>query len=126
MNTLPELYNCIKSKRYTLTRLQRILTHILLNINKSDIFYCNKNGGPQYARVLAFNTKGREILRVLKNSSSIPIISNLKYYRPQNEAAHKMLDIDIRATNIYSLAFKNRIPAKAPLDYTMSPYYENI
>ena len=125
-NTLPELYNCIKSKRYTLTRLQRILTHVLLNIDKSDIFYCNKNGGPRYARILAFNTKGREILRALKNSSSIPIISNLKYYRPQNEAARKMLDIDIRATNIYSLAFKNKMPIKAPLDYTMSPHYENI
>ena len=50
-STLPKLYDCIKSKRYTLTRLQRILIHILLNINKNDIFYCNSNSGPQYARV---------------------------------------------------------------------------
>lgn len=126
VNTLPELFDCIKSKRYTLTRLQRILTHILLNIDKNDIFYSNKKGGPRYARILAFNTKGREILRTLKNSSSIPIISNLKHYRPQDEAARKMLDIDIRATNIYSLAFKDRVPVKAPLDYTTSPHYENI
>ncbi len=126
VNTLPELFDCIKSKRYTLTRLQRILTHVLLNIDKNDIFYSNKKGGPRYARILAFNTKGREILRTLKNSSSIPIISNLKHYRPQDEAARKMLDIDIRATNIYSLAFKNKIPVKAPLDYTTNPHYENI
>ena len=126
VNTLPELFDCIKSKRYTLTRLQRILTHVLLNIDKNDIFYSNKKGGPRYARILAFNTKGREILRTLKNSSSIPIISNLKHYRPQDEAARKMLDIDIRATNIYSLAFKNKIPVKTPLDYTTSPHYENI
>lgn len=125
-NTLPKLYNCIKSKRYTLTRIQRILMHILLNINKNDIFYCNDNGGPQYARVLAFNTKGREILKALKTTSSIPIISNLKHYHPQNKAARKMLNIDIRATNIYSLAFKNKSTIKAPLDYTTSPYYENI
>lgn len=125
-NTLTELYNCIKSKRYTLTRLQRILMHVLLNIDKGDILYCNDKGGPQYARVLAFNTKGREILRVLKTASSIPIISNLKYYRPQNKAAHKMLNTDIRATNIYSLAFKNRSTIREPLDYTTKPYYENI
>lgn len=126
VNSLPELYDCVKSKRYTLTRLQRILMHTLLNISKNDISYCNGSGGPQYARVLAFNTKGREILRILKNSSSIPIISNLKYYRPQNKAAHKMLNIDVRATNIYSLAFKNKSAIKAPLDYTTNPYYENI
>ncbi|MGI6426695.1 MAG: nucleotidyltransferase [Natronincolaceae bacterium] len=126
MDTLEGLHDCIKSKRYTTTRLQRILTHILLNISKDDISYCNDNGGPQYARILAFNTKGREILRVLKTTSSIPIISNLKYYRPQNKAAHRMLNIDIRATNIYSLAFKNRSAIKEPLDYTTKPHYENI
>ena len=126
VSTLAELYSCIKSKRYTLTRLQRILMHILLNVDKNDVFYCNDKGGPQYARILAFNTKGREILRVLKTASSIPIISNLKYYHPQNRSAHKMLGIDIRATNIYSLAFKNRSAIKEPLDYTTKPYYENI
>lgn len=123
-NTLTELYDCIKSKRYTLTRLQRILMHTLLNINKRDLLYCNSKGGPQYARILAFNTRGREILKTLKTSSSIPIISNLKYYKPQNKAAEKMLDIDIRATNIYSLAFGDKSAIKAPLDYTMSPVYQ--
>ena len=100
--------------------------HVLLNINKNDFSYCNDNGGPQYARVLAFNMKGREILKVLKTTSSIPVITNLKYYRPQNEAACKMLNIDVCATNIYSLAFKNKTVIKAPLDYTTKPYYENI
>lgn len=123
VNTLSDLYNCIKSKRYTLTRIQRILIHSLLNINKNDIFACNSKGGPQYARVLAFNTKGREILKTLKATSSIPIISNLKYYSPQNKAAHSMLDLDVRSTNIYSLAFESNATIKAPLDYTMSPYY---
>jgi len=124
VNTLPELYNCIKSKRYTSTRIQRILMHILLNINKDDIFLFNNNGGPQYARILAFNSKGREILQTLKSTSSIPIISNLKHYRPQNKIAEQMLNIDIRATNIYSLAFKNASSTLGQLDYITSPYYE--
>jgi len=123
-NTLIELYNCIKSKRYTMTRIQRILMHILLNINKDDIFQFNNNGGPQYARILAFNYKGREILQTLKSTSSIPIISNLKHYRPQNKTAEQMLNIDIRATNIYSLAFKNVQSIPGQLDYITSPYYE--
>lgn len=124
VNTLLELYNCIKSKRYTLTRIQRILMHILLNITKDDLSNFNYNGGPQYARVLAFNHKGREILQTLKHTSTIPIISNLKYYRPHNEVAEQMLKIDIRATNIYSLTFKNKSNITKQLDYTISPYYE--
>jgi len=124
VNTVSELYNCIKSKRYTLTRIQRILMHTLLNINKDDIFRFNNNGGPQYARVLAFNCKGREILQILKSTSSIPIISNLKHYNPQNEYAKQMLNIDIRATNIYSLAFKNKSNINGQLDYITSPHYE--
>ena len=126
VNTLPELYDCIKSKRYTLTRLQRILTHVLLNIDKTISFIVIKTAVPGMPVYWLLTQRAGGILRVLKNSSSIPIISNLKHYRPQNEAARKMLDIDIRATNIYSLAFKNKIPVKAPLDYTTSPYYENI
>lgn len=122
-NNLLDLYNCIKSKRYTLTRIQRILMHILLNINKDDIFQFNSSG-PQYARVLAFNNKGREILQILKSTSSIPIISNLKHYRPQNMTAERMLEIDIRATNIYSLVFKNKTRYVGQLDYIISPHYE--
>lgn len=123
-SNLRDLYSCIKSKRYTLTRLQRIMIHILLNIDRDCISSCNHAGGPQYGRVLAFNNKGREVLRVLKNSSSIPIITNLKHYRPQNKAASKMLNLDVTSTNIYSLAFRDQSLLKPPLDYTRKPYYE--
>ncbi len=123
-NSLQELYDCIKSKRYTLTRIQRILIHALLNINKDDIINFNKDNGPKYARILAFNSKGREILRILKSSSTIPIISNLKHYRPQDEIAKQMIEIDIRATNIYSLAFKSKENLKGQLDYIITPHYE--
>lgn len=123
-NSLPQLYDCIKSKRYTLTRIQRILIHALLNINKDNIINFNKNNGPQYARVLAFNNKGREILKILKSSSTIPIISNLKHYHPEDEIAKQMMEIDVRATNIYSLAFKNKEIPKGQLDYIVTPYYK--
>lgn len=124
-STLNELYEAIKSKRYTRTRIQRILMHLLLNITKKDIFYFNDHGGPQYARILAFNDKGREILQSFKSTSSIPMVSNLKNYTPQNSAADRMLAIDIRATNLYTLAFTDEKRGGALMDYRTSPFYEN-
>lgn len=125
VNSLPDLLHCIKSKRYTLTRIQRILIHSLLNLNKEHILRFNHYGGPQYARVLGFNHKGREILKTLKSTSSIPLITNLKHYNPQNEIATEMLNIDIRATNIYTLGSKKKSNRYGQLDYLRSPYYEN-
>ena len=96
------------------------LNAYFIKYKKNDIFYCNDNGGPQYARVLAFNTKGVKY-QSLKTTSSIPIISNLKHYHPQNKAARKMLNIDIRATNIYSLALKINQLLKHPWIIPQAP-----
>ncbi|SDK43634.1 nucleotidyltransferase [Natronincola ferrireducens] len=120
--SLSELYNCIKSKRYTLTRIQRISMHVLLNIKKNDIVTFNKKG-PQYIRVLAFNNKGRELLKLMKSRAKLPIVSKINHYNPQNEIAKKMLHADIQSTNIYALALKNREYARRPLDFYLSPYY---
>ena len=121
--SLQELYDCIKSKRYTLTRVQRIAMHILLNITKEEIEFFNDEGGPQYIRVLSFNDKGRELLKLMKQDSHLPIISKVTHYRPQTEASRLMLEIDIKASNIYRLAIPNREFSSRQLDYVMSPVY---
>ncbi len=120
---LQELYSCLKTKRYTLTRLQRIAMHILLNITREEIECFNSNEGPQYIRVLAFNSKGRQLLKHMKDTAALPIITKLPQFRPQTEAAKQMLAIDIRATNIYRLAIPNIEFSSQQLDYVMSPVY---
>lgn len=123
-NNLFDLYNSIKSKRYPLTRIQRICIHILLNLQRKDILEFMSHDGPQYIRVLAFNDKGREILKLCKSKSSLPIINKIKHYTPQNEIAKKMLDLDIKASNIYALAMKNSYYSSVPLDFYISPHYK--
>ncbi|MCC5911988.1 MAG: nucleotidyltransferase [Clostridiaceae bacterium] len=124
-SSIEELYHCIKSKRYTLTRIQRICMHILINLKKQDLLYFNQEGGPQYARVLAFNNKGREILKACKSTSKLPIVTKVSNFTPHNKAAEKMLDQDIKATNIYSTAIKNKHYANKALDFYISPYFKN-
>lgn len=112
-NNLEELILAIKSKRYTYTRIQRILFKALLNIENSDVMH-----NPRYLRILGFNKKGQKIIRKLNESSHLPIITNLKNYEPQDAVARRMIEKDILATNIYQLA-KNKKTGN--LDFLNSP-----
>ncbi|KAB3535211.1 nucleotidyltransferase [Alkaliphilus pronyensis] len=120
--SLKEFYYCVKSKRYPYTRLQRIIMHLLLDIQRKDINSFNLAGGPQYIRVLAFNDKGRELLKLCKEKSPLPVINKLTHFKG-SEIAKRMLEIDIRATNIYTLGIKNKAMSTQQLDFTYSPIY---
>jgi hypothetical protein len=111
--TLEDLIQAIKTKRYTYTRIQRILFKILLNIKKDDIYH-----SPRYIRILGFNENGQKIIKKLNDICDLPIIINLKNYKPQDEIAKMMIETDIRATNIYQI-MKNKKTGN--LDYLKKP-----
>ena len=70
-----ELQQSIKSKRYTLTKVKRILNNILLGITKDDMNTVKNIMKLPYVRILAFNDKGREIIKQIKLNSEIKIIN---------------------------------------------------
>lgn len=113
-NNIEELINGIKSKRYTQTRIQRILIYALLGITKEDM-EMSRNIVP-YIRVLGFNEKGKELL---SKTDSKNIITSVKRFEENNqdERHKRMLEIDKMATNIYTIGYKEN--SKANLDYKM-------
>ena len=116
-NTLAELINIIKSKRYTQTRIQRILLYILLNITKKDMYISRKT--VPYARILGYSQKGKELISEIYNANpKITLITSVKnFFDSSNNKTYKhMLNKDVLATNIYTLAYKN--DSVANLDYT--------
>ncbi len=123
-NDLSSLYGSIKSKRYTLTRIQRICIHILLNLDK-DIIKKYKTLGPRYIRVLGLNNKGREILRLCKQKSKLPIISKIPRNIPWDSTIEEMLQVDIKASSIYGLALGDSNYASKIMDFYEKPYYKN-
>lgn len=66
-NSVEELIERVKSKRYTYNRIQRMLMHILIGLTKDD----RKTLYIEYIKVLGFNDNGQKYLKNLK--SSIPI-----------------------------------------------------
>lgn len=116
-NNLSKLINMIKSKRYTHTRIQRILLYILLNITKKDMYLSRKN--IPYARILGYSPQGKELIsEIYKANPKITLITSVKNFldSSNNKTYKYMLNKDILATNIYTLAYKNN--STANLDYT--------
>lgn len=115
---IDELIDKIKTKRYTKTRVQRILIHTLLGIKKTILQ--EQKETPQYARILAFSQNGKKIIPELTKKSRIPIVTSVsKFLKNATSAQKEMLELDILATNIYTLGYQIPNFRKINLDYTV-------
>ena len=116
-NNLIDFVSMVKSKRYTQTRIQRILLYALLGITKKDMQ--NSKKVIPYVRVLGFDSKGKEMLSDICNiNPKIQLVTSVKRYMDQgpNKILREMLEKDIFATNIYTLAYE--YDSTSNLDYT--------
>ena len=106
-NDMSKLIANIKSKRYTQTRIQRILLYALLGIDKK-MMEDSKKVTP-YVRVLGFTNKGKELIsEINKRNSKINMITSVKKFieknnKPSNRTIMQMLQKDIFATDVYTL-----------------------
>ena len=87
-NSYEELIMNIKSKRYTYTKIKRILLCILVGFEKKDF-----NKEVNYIRVLGFNKKGKKYLNTIKKEMTIPIYTNFK----------KEMNLELKVTSIYDI-----------------------
>jgi len=94
--SLEELYNMIKSKRYTLARIRRLVLSAFLNIDST--FFLKS---PPYIRILGLSDRGAEHLSGIK--TSVPIITKGTQIRELDSACQKVFETESRATDIYAL-----------------------
>ena len=97
------LIDLLKSKRYTRTRIQRVLVHFLSGLTREKM----KTMKP-YIRVLAFNEKGARHLKELKKSGDmkLPVVENIKSDMRFFADLRDTLELDIMAADIYNTALK--------------------
>lgn len=91
-----DFINKIKTKRYTRTRLQRLLLYVLLNITNEDY----NNYTPEKFRILAMNQTGREYLSKIQDGSFITNVTKkdaLDFY------------YEIKGTRIYNTLTNQRL-----------------
>ncbi len=90
LGTLEEILGATKSKRYTRTRLDRMVMCAFLGITEKDI-----DSPAPYARVLAFNDTGRKLLKVVRQNGAFPNVGE-PVDSPYQE-------LEYRAERLYSL-----------------------
>lgn len=90
-NNLNDYISSLVSKRYTETRIKRMLAYILFNIKKNDIneIYNNKI---DFIRVLGYSDKGKKYLNEIKKD--VNIYTNIK------EGINKALDTELKISKI--------------------------
>lgn len=107
--TLDEIIDSVKSKRYTRSRIQRILLCAFLGITDKDL-----NSPLPYVRVLAFNDKGREILNRAKQTRIFVNVGE------KQDAPYQLLED--RCSDLYGL-FAEGCPEPAGLESKRRVYY---
>ena len=113
-NSIEDLINNLKNKSITQARIKRILLYILLGVTKKDI-EISKSIIP-YIRVIGMTDNGKKLLPII--SQSCKVITSVKDFESKCKDSNllRLLDIDKRATNIYTLAYSS--DSRANLDYT--------
>lgn len=107
-NSLEELINNIKSKRYTYNKITRMINHIICSFTKEEK---EKYKNINYIRILGFDNKGKKFLNSIKKEITLPIITNI------NKNNIELLELELRVDKIYNLLTNrnDNLYAKKPI-----------
>lgn len=120
-NDIDNFISSAISKRHTQTRIQRILVHLLINLEK-DIFKNLLPHHPSYIRVLGTNKKGFLLLNKINENSTVPIITKFANYTRYNDPYLKeTIEFDKKATDLFYFGLNSSNPLMN-MDYYTSPY----
>ncbi len=113
----PELINFMTSRRYQTSRIKRLLLYFLLNLTQEKI---SEIETADFVRVLAFNERGRKILKKIRQNSPLPIVNKVSSHLKKVSAPYqKNLSVDIIATNLRGILFD--VPKIPNQDFLTSP-----
>ena len=97
-SSLNQLIKNIKTKRYTMARIKRLIMYSFLGITK----YYSKLP-ITYIRVLGFNSKGLEILKKAKKTSIIPIVTSFSEIKNLDDTSKTIFNKECLCTDLYNM-----------------------
>ena len=127
-STFAEALQLCTSKRYTTSRIRRLLMQLLLDVPRWQW----EDNSPAYLRVLAFNDTGRQLLKQMKSTASLPILTGLYRNWPQRlqhlgmrqqQIYTQQLELELKATELWSLLQLDPALNRSGNDYLISPAY---
>ena len=99
--TVDSLVEKVSTKRYTETRVRRILINNLLGIEKKLVD--DAVSSPTYAKVLAVNSNSKDLIPLIAKNSSIPLLTRKSDISLLKKTALKVFEKDVLANDLYNL-----------------------
>lgn len=115
--SLDEFYDIAKTKRYTHARLRRLALWAYLGLTAQD-----RPPHVPYLRVLAFNTRGQEVLARMRKTAQLPILVKPARARRLSPQAQQLFELEARCTDLYDLLRPNLAPGGR--EWRTSPYFQ--
>ncbi len=96
--SLEQLYAAVKSKRYPLARVRRLVMNAFLQLPAQM-----QTMPPPYLRVLGMNERGKQILSAMKKTASLPVSTSLMKLARSTQAARQWAQVEAAACDQYSI-----------------------
>ena len=113
---LEAIYMAAKTKRYALSRIRRVCLCACLGITAGM-----SSGLPPYARVLAANSRGRELLRRQAKDCAVPIITKPAAVRELSKEAEAVFTLGADAHDLYVLGYGEASQRTGGQDWRTGP-----
>ena len=104
--SLEQLYAAVKSKRYPLARVRRLVMNAFLQLPAQM-----QTMPPPYLRVLGMNERGKQILSAMKKTASLPVSTSLMKLARSTQAARQWAQVEAAACDQYSIFCRQMQPA---------------
>lgn len=104
-------------RNYTRTHINRALLHMITGLTQEFYDSCRRDGFIHYAKLLGLRSDAGSLVRALKKSSSVPVITRASEIRNTSVIGRGMFDYDVKATRIYSSLVYNKFGSDIPDDY---------
>ncbi len=111
-----EFYELAKTKRYTHARLRRLTLWAFLGIDQNS-----RPERPPYLRVLAFNERGRGLLKQMKETATVPILNKTAQWENLDPIGRALFQLESRCSDLYTLCLEEIGPVG--LEFTKSAVY---
>ncbi len=112
--SIEELLQRVKTRRYALARLRRMLLRSFLGLD-------SYSSHVPYLRVLACNETGRALLKEMKKTAALPIVTKPAEGRKLAEPARTAFETECRCTDLYTLAYPDLAESRGGSDWCTGP-----
>lgn len=100
-STVEGVLSAVKTKRYPMSRLRRMLTGAVLGLRADTA-----GDTPPYARVLAANEAGRALLREMDGKAAVPVITKPAAVNELGGDVQRLFALTASARDFYALGYE--------------------